>query len=194
MRSINLTSNQIFVIDSLLNKNKVFVTTFNYSHVTQIQKLLIIWFLIYNPNIKILIVFPNDNLLKDFIAETKIILKTIHIDYYPEYGINEKNSLNINKLTLNIFNNSKLFLKTTKQKISTILSESDIDIVFMNQCMRSLLFDEIYDNIKKANDVIYFNILEDRNDSRINQNSVNKVIKDKFLQINLTNDTDFIIV
>jgi hypothetical protein len=60
--------------------------------------------------------------------------------------------------------------------------------------MRSLLFDEIYDNIKKANDVIYFNILEDRNDSRINQNSVNKVIKDKFLQINLTNDTDFIIV
>lgn len=191
MRSINLTDNQKFIIDSLLNKNKVFVTSFNYSHVTHIQKLLIIWFLLYNPNIKILVIFPNDNLLKDFMSEMKILLKMINIDCYPDFSINEKNNLNINKLNLNILNNSKLFLKTTKQKLSTIVSESDIDIVFMNQCMRSVYFDDIYECIKRANDVIYFNILETKHDSNINQESVDKITKDKFLQINLTNDTKF---
>ena len=191
MKYIKLTNNQKFVIDSILNKNKTFVTSYNYSHVTQIQKLLIIWFLIYNPNIKILVIFPNDNLLKDFITETKILLKSIHIDYYPEYSVNTKNKLNINKLTLNVFNNSKLFLKTTKQKLSTIISEPDIDIVFMNQCMRSIHFEEIYDCVNRENDIIYFNIVEIKHDTEINKNNIDKLIQDDFIQIDLINDNEF---
>lgn len=186
-KNIKFTENQKLIVDSFINKNKVLINTYNYSHITQIQKLLIIWFLKYNPNIKILVLFPNDNLLKDFIFEIKILLKTLDIDFYPQYTTN---SINLNKITLSTFNNSKLFLKTTKHKLTSIVSEPEFDVIFMNQCLRSKNIVDVFNCLIRESNPVYFFITEIKQD-RQHTNLLDTLNVHNFTHISIPDDTTF---
>lgn len=169
----NLTSNQLLVIDKILNKNKLVINTYNYSHITHIQTILVVWMLLFYPNINIIVITQNNELSNLFIQNVLNLLRHIQIQYLPKYECNiYGNDINTSKMNSNIITlldtNSKLIVKSIRTIEKNINMVDDIDVVFFNQCSRSNMIIDLYmyiNNTFKPTYICATDLKDDLNDN-----------------------------